>query len=220
MPNKQEGSQIGHVDYSRDEMVPKYDWKAQIAAAENIIAFVKVTRMHRSGADIKPVAGLDLSEHCESIARLLATVAELYDLSLEDFQLRCSPNRPLEKLEANYDPNELGPHFDYGAWTDEGFESWGETWRRDYGKGRGRPGYAMNDAPPTKPLYGVYAAVRDWWRDNNLGQFSPTCKGEDVLDNWFTNDSAFLLGVLQYLDKRYQISNARGLYETMRKRNP
>lgn len=212
------------LDHQLEENLPLFDWQRMLPKADEIIFRVGAGKTHSSAAHpCRVVAGLDLTEHRESLARLLASIAENYIVAMQDYEDRHAPDKPKRRLEDNCDNGDEAPAYDYSEWADGcPTEPWDEYWRENYGRGRGRPGTNLGGGPPLTPAHVVYHEVRDWWRKHGLGKFHPTflsfkCDDEDYDEAEFNAPSRFLLRVLQFIDRRYTVENARGLYETVRK---
>jgi hypothetical protein len=202
---------------------PLFPWRSFLPVADEIIERVRKDVKRAPAKEIRPPRpGLDLSAKRDSIAHLLMEVHERYLIARDDYRLRNGLNEggqfdkallPTKSPPRTSDSQE----YDYGEFAHAGFESWEQNWQHDYGRRRGNPGHSRSCGPPLLPLHSVYPLIKGWWRQHGLGQFNPTFSGgDDESEN--NPPSRFLLCILQGLDPRYTVENARGLYETMRKK--
>jgi hypothetical protein len=211
---------------------PLFDWKDQLEDADAIIWALKQPRPTEIGSRRnKPTPGLDLSAHRESLARFLADLGEGYEVARQDFNARHHPDRPKQKLEDNW-KDEGRPDLEraYEATGDGGLDfDWAEFWTENYARGRGYPGYnrtptKQDDArPPIHPVRKNYPAIEGWWKrttGKNFGpKFARPASAEVEAEPFDRNNPAarFLILVVQYLDRKYDPANARGLVDTVKR---
>jgi hypothetical protein len=199
-----------------------FDWRQQLAAADTIIQCLAVPKV----GPRQTRKGLDLTKKREKIARLLAEVMEIYIVEYESYQARSDPSKPSQDQGENHAAPTLVCNFDYSEFANDCIDdqrNWDKHWRETYGRGAGNPGKSRKGKLPVAPAHAVYLVVRNWWRAEGLGRFSPTLQdfnepGEECDETQFNPPSRFLLSVLRYVDAGYTIENARGLYETLRDR--
>lgn len=194
---------VGH----EDEPLPRYDWKQQLGAADNIIERSNTPELTKDA-------------HRETLAQLLADLHETYDFARDDFDTRHGATKPFhEKLEKNYESADTGHDYDYGDLGDAALEpftkeTWAAYYRKEFTLGRGNPGTARKGGAPTVLVYGVYHEAALWWR-KNVGSFCPRFmtddEGDPNEDKGLNPEGRFVLGVLQYLDPRYNSANAASL---------
>ena len=204
---------------------PLFDWRDYLALADAIIARVNAKIDHPAKELREPSPGLNLTPYRDDIARLLAELEELYMVELGDYEMRNPTDSPAKKLEDNpiSAPDQL---FGYGADAGAGWEGWDEIWRSSTARPRGNPGHnrIWIGGPPIKPLHSIYGRTCQWWQERSLGRFHPTFfvdyeREYDGCVSEYNAPARFLLCIIQTLDPGYTIKNARGLYETMRKKS-
>ncbi len=86
---------------------------------------------------------VDLTQHEKALRELLRDAHEVYEVALEDWYTRADPSKPKERLQANWDPEEPAPEYDYGEDAGKGLEDWPEFWKRYYYRRRGYPGVPL-----------------------------------------------------------------------------
>jgi hypothetical protein len=209
------------VDYGPQDP-PMFDWSDFLVKADQIIERVGKPK-HRPRADRNPGKGLPLSHLRDEIAKLLADVCEFHAIENDAFNQRNDPVK--QSMSWAHQNSEAG---EYTLPDDkELLESLisgpiqefapDDLWEYHYKAERKNPGKSHTNGLPVAPLHVVYESIRAWWRKNGFGGFSPTfADGDD--EKLHNADSRFLLAVIQTIDERYTVSNARGLYETARKR--
>jgi hypothetical protein len=180
---------------------------------------------------VKPSPGLDLTEHRESLAKFLAKLGEEYHLAKQDFEFRHHPNRPKKRLEDNW-KDEGRPDLEraYDTSGDSGIDfDWAQFWEEHFARGRGNPGHNRTptkqnaDRPPIEPVRMIYPAIEKWWKCTTGKKFIPKFAGAASADieaePFDRNNSAarFLILVVQYLDRKYDPANARGLFDTVKR---
>lgn len=212
---------------------PLFDWRQQLDDADYIIDALKKPRPSGIGSRRqKPSAGLDLSSHRESLAQFLAELAESHTLACQDFEMRNDPNKPHRKLDKNWkDGGRPELESAYASSENTGLdlnwaEFWGETYARDRGNSGGnRTATKRKDPrPPVEPLRMNYPAIEAWWKRTTGKKFSPKFAAgasremeEETFDR--NNHAArFLILIAQYLDRRYDPANARGLADTVKRK--
>lgn len=196
---------------------PLFEWRDQLPFADEIIARVGAEKVNYSAIGRRSPQ-TDLTNFRDSIAKLLAELQEIYLVALGDHELRSDPKRPERKLRKKdmvIINAPAGCDFDYSEFPADPGQSWEKHYDEVYARLRGNPGRSRTGAPPVAPLHPIYQRIQRWWRQHELGLFSPTCMGLD--ERYYNSDSRFLLGIIQTLDPAYTIENARGLYETLRK---
>jgi len=192
-----------------------------------IITRVKAPKVLLSVANPgKSVEGMDLSAHRESIAQLLSEAMEAYETEKGNFELLHDLNKPKKRHADNFTGDgAVEDDIDWGEHAvsyEEIEKQWDAHWLDTYARGPGNPGVSRSGGPSLTPAHSVYCLTRRWWQDKGLGKFHPTfvsfkCEDEEYDETEFNAPSRFLLCILQGVDSRYTVDNARGLYETMRK---
>jgi hypothetical protein len=210
---------------TRESLFP---WQSLLQDADEVIARVGTHFEHGT----RPT---DLTPFREPIAKLLSELVETYLTARDDFEARIDPHRPERKLRkkdfaryggieparAKMDPS-TPDDFDVSTFLEEPGESWEQYWDREYKRPRGNPGKSRRGGPPIQPLYPIYDMVRQWWRLQELGAFSPlfNCEakhGEGYQEAAFNGPLRFLFAVIQTLDPGYTIENVRSVYEKRQK---
>jgi hypothetical protein len=219
------------LDHSKQDRTPLFDWRLQLAAADQIIAYVGSQRTQPAAMSYdgtKIVNGLDLRDRRESLARMLADAAEAYETEKDDFTTRAADNNPKKHWEANIDLSNPTASYDYGEYADAGFDergNWEKFWQETYGRARGNPGTSRAGGPPLANVRGVYHIARGWWRAQRLGSFDPWYgyapgQGATYDVNDFNPAARLLLSVLRYLDPGYLPENARSLHDHLKRKKP
>lgn len=212
---------------------PRYDWRAFANIARHTIAILaaNVARDDES----KPSRGIDLSMHHESLCRLFAETAEIYDVCRDDWEAR-NLVTVARRLEDNLDDASDPPPYDYSEYSDYGPDDWDVFWTHFYGRRVGQTGANRltnwntteqgprpQAPPPIAPLHPVFDYIERWWRTNLPRKgFNPTYgrsyeNGPYDVDH--SNPAARLVWeIVRKLDKRYTIENVTNLKKTSERR--
>lgn len=101
--------------------------------------------------------------------------------------------------------------------------------QKNYARGRGYPGHNRTPMkqdgarPPIEPVRMNYPAIEGWWKRTTGKNFGPKFArpaGADVEAEPFDRNNPaarFLILVVQYLDRKYDPANARGLVYTVKR---
>ncbi len=168
--------------------------------------------------------GVELDE--KAVDRLLREAWEVWRTAMDAYQMRRKKDKPKERLEENWDPDEVA--YDYGEDAGAGLEDWDKFWRDTYYRAPG--GKVTN--PPVEPLCMIYDLVWDFWTEATGGQDfwlnypksgseewlkypDEDSTEEDKLErddpNLFSSAGRLFLGVAQVLDWRYTPLNCESV---------
>ncbi|OYX52375.1 MAG: hypothetical protein B7Y97_01125 [Sphingomonas sp. 32-66-10] len=214
---------------------PRYDWRAFAEIARHAIALIATDV--KLDDERKRSRGIDLSKHHESLCRLFAETAEIYDVCRDDWEAR-NLATIARRLEDNLDDASDPPPYDYSEYSDYGPDDWDAFWKHFYSRRVGQAsanrltnwntseqGPRPGAPPPIAPLHPVFVYVERWWRTTLPGKgFNPTygrdhLKPERPYDLGRSNPAARLVWeIVRHLDERYTIENVTNLKKASERR--
>lgn len=224
---------VGDIDYPQEP--PLFDWREQMNVAKSIIAKVGKPVRVLSVNGFRERKGVDLSGKEESLARLLAEVAEEYHVARSYTEAQALPIpriRPSVRKNPAKKPGKfarLHPEYVYPPEDCAGNNSLLDGLPK---RGKGNPSKSRDEAEfPIGPLNPVYALAKPWWEEVTGRSLAPTfAGGDDVIVKGAEYDedideadevdmgseynnagSRFILAVFNFVEPSCKASHARDL---------